>query len=523
MNKKIISSLIFLFIYLFFKKKKHIFAKTKYVKQFKPNSKMKIYNYGKTKNCLICGSIDGNIDKFIKIVAGSLRNLKNYVVETHPKEIERQERLAKKKEEEERLFGNVDLGGIPHYIPRPTKLKRMPKMMNCGYNLTDTIVIVNGCNCFGERDLKYYHDKLTILNKVLADNNTHILFVRGNDDPKYFEDELINFSNVKTIQDYSVVKLSKFNCLCIGGYVSLDRAWKIEQEKRIGRKMYWENEKMQYNEDDIDKIIKDYNIACVVTTTCPSFAFPGMNAYKHSVWASKDKAIINDMTEERVVMDKLYNKLVENNKKPYIWTYSRFKNNNQSMINDILFQSLNPFQFLHFNNTASSFFKVDFTKMLKENNCIAESLNRKMKSAFTYSNPWDDDNINVADVGESMDEEQAEGEDEEFDADFIDEVLGGADENGRAVEVDELRTEAREAPAAWHPYVIDHDEVLRPTNDTVRDIREEIDRFTAEMIASTTITANNDNMIYYDPATLRAAMAEATRGAVATDDGEGHG
>ena len=30
-------------------------------------------------------------------------------------------------------------------------------------------------------------------------------------------------------------------------------------------------------------------------------------------------------------------------------------------------------------------------------------------------------------------------------------------------------------------------------------------------------------MIYYDPATLRGAVADATRGAMATDDGEGHG
>lgn len=484
---------------------------------------MKVYDYGKTKNCLICGNIDGNFDKFIKTVVGSLRNLKSYVVETHPKEIERQERLARKKEEQERLFGNVDLGGIPHYAPRPTRLKKMPKTMNCGYNLTDTVIIVDGCNGFGERDLKYYHDKLEMFNNVLADNNTHVLFVRGNDDPKYFEDALIDLSNIKTIQDYSVVKLSKFNCLCIGGHVSLDRTWRMEQEKRIGRKMYWENENMQYNEDDIDKIIKEYNIACVVTNSSPSFAFPGMNEYKRSVWASNDKTVIKDMADERVIMDKIYNKLVENNKKPYIWAYSRFKNNNQSVINDILFQSLNPFQFLHFNDTASSFFKVDFSKMLKENDCVADSLGKKIKSAFTYSNPWDDDNIEVADGGEPMDEEQAEGEGEEFDADFIDEVLGGADENDRAAEVNELRAEAREAPAIWNPYVIDHDEVLRPTNDTVRGMRDELDRLTAEMIAGTTITTNNDNMIYYNPATLRGAMAEATRGAVATDDGEGHG
>ena len=272
---------------------------------------MKVYDYGKTKNCLICGNIDGNFDRFIKTVVGSLRNLKSYVVETHPKEIERQERLARKREEESHNGGGGIFGGpAPHYAPRPTRLKKMPKMMNCGYNLTDTVIIVDGCNGFGERDLKYYHDKLEMFNKVLADNNTHVLFVRGNDDPKYFEDALIDLSNIKTIQDYSVIKLSKFNCLCIGGCVSLDRTWRMEQEKRIGRKMYWENERMQYNEEDIDKILKEYNIACVVTASCPSFAYPGMNSFKYSTWASKDKTVIKDITEERMIMDKIYNKIV---------------------------------------------------------------------------------------------------------------------------------------------------------------------------------------------------------------------
>ena len=507
---------------------------------------MKVYDYGKTKNCLICGNIDGNFDRFIKTVVGSLRNLKSYVVETHPKEIERQERLARKREEESHNGGGGIFGGpAPHYAPRPTRLKKMPKMMNCGYNLTDTVIIVDGCNGFGERDLKYYHDKLEMFNKVLADNNTHVLFVRGNDDPKYFEDALIDLSNIKTIQDYSVIKLSKFNCLCIGGCVSLDRTWRMEQEKRIGRKMYWENERMQYNEEDIDNILKEYNIACVVTASCPSFAYPGMNSFKYSTWASKDKTVIKDITEERMIMDKIYNKIVENNKKPYIWTYSRFKNSNQNMINDILFQSLNPFQFFHFNDTASSFFKVDFSKMLKENEYVADSFEKKMKAhAFTYNDPFADE-----DIGEPMEDEEMideenipEAEGDEADRDFIDEILAEEDNNGRdngeGVAAGDGIWQAMDAPIAWNPgryaiyddgtmrratnaAVIDHDNVIRPNEETVRGMRDELDRLTAEL--ASTITVNNDNMIYYDPATLRGAVAEATRGAMATDDGEGHG
>lgn len=488
---------------------------------------MEIYDYGKTKNCLICGNIDGNFDRFIKTVVGSLRNLKSYVVETHPKEIERQERLARKREEESNNgVGGIFDGPAPHYAPRPTRLKKTPKMMNCGYNLTDTVVIVDGCNGFGERDLKYYHDKLEMFNKVLADNNTHVLFVRGNDDPKYFEDALIDFSNIKTIQDYSVIKLSKFNCLCIGGCVSIDRTWRMEQEKRVGRKMYWENERMQYNEEDIDKILKEYNIACVVTASCPSFAYPGMNSFKYSTWASKDKTVIKDITEERMIMDKIYNKLVENNKKPYIWAYSRFKNNNQSMINDILFQSLNPFQFLHFNVTASSFFKVDFSKMLKENEYVAESFEKKMKAhAFTYNNPFDDENIGEPMEDEVMIDENdiPEENGDEAERDFIDEMLAEENngrDNGEGVAARDGIWQALDEPIAWNlgRYAIYDDGTMRrATNaaveETVRGMRDELDRLNAEL--ASTITVNNDNMIYYGQATPRGAMA--------TDNGEGHG
>jgi hypothetical protein len=229
------------------------------------------------------------------------------------------------------------------------------------------ISIVDGFNNFGERELKYYYDKLENLNKVLSDNNSHILFIRGNDDPKYFEDELINLSNIKTIQDYSVIKLSKFNCLCIGGCVSIDRAWRKEQEKRVGRKMYWEGENIQYNEEDIDKILKEYDIACVITSSSPSFTFPGMNHIKNSSWVSEDKQVFKDIKDERLIMDKIYNKLTNANKKPYVWIYSRYNNSYQGMNNDIVFQSLYNFQFFSFKQSVESIFGVDFSKNLKSN------------------------------------------------------------------------------------------------------------------------------------------------------------
>jgi hypothetical protein len=233
-------------------------------------------------------------------------------------------------------------------------------------------------------------------------------------------------------------------------------------------------------------------------------------------------------------MDKIYNKIVENNKKPYIWVYSRFKNSSQNIINDILFQSLNKFQFFHFNNAASSFFKIDFSKMLKENEYVADSFNEKMKAhEFTYNDPFDDETMEEDE--EIIDEENIqEGNNYEAERDFIDEMLAEEDNNGR----DNGVRQALDAPIAWNPgryeiyddgtmrratntTVIDHDEVLHPNEETVRGIRNEVDRLTAELV--NTFTANNDDMIYYNPATLRGAVADATRGAIATDNGEGHG
>lgn len=336
---------------------------------------MKIYDYGKIKTCLICGSINGNVDRFVKMIVGSLTDIKKYKIEQHPKEIERQERIRRKQEEEVQALADRRNPFIPH-IPDPDphgnaprryvkKMKQLPK--SCGYCLDNTVLIVNGSNTFGQNDLKYYYDKFNMLNDVLADNNAHILFVRGNDDPKYFTDELLNLSNVKTIQDYSVIKLNKFNCLCIGGQVSLDRLWKSEQEKRIGKKMFWENEHITFDEDAINEILSKYKISCIVTPSSPSFAYPGTNVFKKSPWVTKDKSLLNDLNDERVIMDRVYNKIIESKSKPYIWTYSRFDASNQSVINDILFQSLRPFQFFNFNNAAAEYFNIDFSKQLKEN------------------------------------------------------------------------------------------------------------------------------------------------------------
>ena len=473
---------------------------------------MKIYDYGKIKTCLICGSINGNIDRFVKMIVGSLTRTGKYKVEQHPKEIERQERLRKKQEETQTILGNRNpfgLGGHlipPDNAPRRNvkKINKMPKY--CGYVLDNTVLIVNGSNTFGQNDLKYYYDKFNMLNDVLADNNAYILFVRGNDDPKYFTDELLNLSNIKTIQDYSVVKLDKFNCLCIGGQVSLDRLWKSEQEKRIGKKMFWENEHMTFDEDNINEILSKHKISCIITPSSPSFAYPGTNIFYKSPWIVKDKTLLNDLNNERVMMDKIYNKIIESKSKPYIWVYSRFDTSNQSMINDILFQSLRPFQFLNFNNTAADYFNIDFSKQLKENEFSSNS-----EMAKTYKTP----SVTVGHFRDAFDEADEEGHAEDNEEGEMEEDFEMAnpnmemaqDEVGNANEMNETPSLVDTITRYWEPgrYAVFEDNIAAPTIDMNMANAETYERLREE--------------IYREV----GAVAEATRGAIATDDGEGHG
>ena len=348
---------------------------------------MNVYNFEKIEKCYVCGNIDRNLSRFISTITS---NLKNFEKKEHPKEIERQARLKAQKEAMmaarlRGLGGGVPLGGhaIADIGPRAvrmvdmddiqaaytTKLKTssyLKSALDNSYN--DSVIIVSG-NCgIGTKNKEYYDDVFTELNKVLDANNCFILFVRGNnDDPSYFENRLIDFEHIKTIPDYSVVALKTYNCLCIGGSVSFDKEWKLSQENQFGKKLFWENEAPIFKGEELDAILKKFRISCVVTSTSPSFAYPGTNAFKKSKWLSEDKSILNRFSDERKVIDKIYEKIVDCDTKPYIWAYGRFKMNNQAKVNDILFASMQSYQLVSLNNMLSMYFGVDTSKILGTN------------------------------------------------------------------------------------------------------------------------------------------------------------
>lgn len=214
-----------------------------------------------------------------------------------------------------------------------TGKKSKPRRLNDHFN--NSIIIVSGDSYFGFRNVDYYEKKLININNLLVDINSHILFIRGNhDDPSYFNDKQFNLSNIKCVSDYSVIKTFNDNILCVGGAISLDRVWRIQQEQYIKRfndnlnKTYWENEKAIYNENLLNEIIKNgINIDFIVTHSTPNFV-ESTNKEGLEEWIENDEALKEDIKEERNTFDKIYSYLLDNNIQLKGWYYSHFNRYN---------------------------------------------------------------------------------------------------------------------------------------------------------------------------------------------------
>ena len=205
------------------------------------------------------------------------------------------------------------------------------KINNRGIN--NSIIIVCGDCGFGFHKFENYQIELTKLSKKLEEYNNCILFFRGNhDDPLYFENELINFSNIKTIPDYSVIKACDLYVLCVGGGISIDRKWRLQQEiiinlhnpnKETHKKLYWENEQIVYDENKLQEIADaklPINVVC--THSAPSFC-PPTDKNNIQAWLIQDSDLEKDLFEERNNLDKLYD-FCSRHFKINKWAYGHF-------------------------------------------------------------------------------------------------------------------------------------------------------------------------------------------------------
>lgn len=220
------------------------------------------------------------------------------------------------------------------------------------HSFKDSIIIVLGDCGIGFESPNFYKLLFEKQNKILAEYNTHVLLIRGNhDNPIYFNNELINYSNIKTLPDYSVL-LTKFgDMLCVGGGVSVDRMWRKQQEARINKykkpnskhrkELYWKDEMPFFDEMYLNGLKdKDINITTVLSHTAPSVAEPKT---KDGIvnWLMYDKELSKDIDIERQTMDDILNTLQNNGHDLSIWCYGHFHDDFFNKVDNVFFIGFN--------------------------------------------------------------------------------------------------------------------------------------------------------------------------------------
>ena len=327
---------------------------------------MKKYSFDNINNIYVIGDCHGEFKTYFHEIKKRLFVKDDDAEKPHPMEIERQARM-KAREEASRnaslrnaMRGHVirrNGGGLRFEMPRDityatlsdsntiTNVKKASKNRSSQYS--NSIFIVAGDCGIGFNKPKYYEDLFAKFNKILEYNNTFIIFVRGNhDDPAYFDGERINLSNIKAVPDYSVIEANKKSILCVGGAISTDRAWRKKQEERINRfassykkKLYWEGEAPVFDIDALTEIVKTTKVDYVVSHSAPSFASPETHGIVED-WAEGDTTLIDDMKNERITLDKVFNTLRDNGTKPSYWAYGHFNMCFLEKRSDTLFRAL---------------------------------------------------------------------------------------------------------------------------------------------------------------------------------------
>lgn len=217
---------------------------------------------------------------------------------------------------------------------------------NMYYNLRNCVIIVLG-NYFLDRN-KTLFNLLEEYNKKLSDINTHLLFIRGeNDNQDIFFNKEINFTNIKTLLDYSVIKVAKHSILAIGGNISIDRAWKKEYGTVISKCLYWENEKTEYNKELLDEILSSIHIDAIATISCPSFVSMPIDSYSKE-WINSDESLKDDIIQERIVMDEIYHQCILNKNMPHMWVFNQPKGQDEVYLNNIMFKGFHDSTFFNF-------------------------------------------------------------------------------------------------------------------------------------------------------------------------------
>lgn len=222
--------------------------------------------------------------------------------------------------------------------------------------IENCVMFICGDIGLGFNRLEKEQKELEAFNEILAEKNIIAIAVRGNhDDPFRFKEDLYGLSNFKVVSDYTVVSIGQEgpSVLCVGGGLSIDRVYRRTEffERQLKAQSlglpidkiipsYWENELPVYDEEALLNIERQgIGITHVVSHTSPSFAFKkDKNGLEY--WMQLDGDLYYDLDMERGALDKVYEWLKSNGRKPYEWVHGHFHEHNDETIDETRFVAL---------------------------------------------------------------------------------------------------------------------------------------------------------------------------------------
>ena len=156
----------------------------------------------------------------------------------------------------------------------------------------------------------------------------------NHDNPAYFDGQRVNCKRWKAVPDYSVLKAYGHTILCVGGAVSIDRGWRMDENQA-----YWPDEKPVYDQKQLESISETCAVDTVISHTAPSFC--EMTSYLGiQNLLEQDKDLLQDIQAERKVMDNICAFLKGHNHPVNQWCYGHFHESWHSEIDGVKYNML---------------------------------------------------------------------------------------------------------------------------------------------------------------------------------------
>ncbi len=214
------------------------------------------------------------------------------------------------------------------------------------YGMTDTLIVVAGDCGFGFERPGYYDNIFKRCCKKLQQANNWVVFIRGNhDNPAYFDGNQVDYKRWKAVPDYTVIRACGHSILCVGGAISVDRTLRdsyhsmITTEDVFSPKDYWPEEPPVFDSAKLAAINEKCEIDVVITHTSPSFCERNSHQGLED-WAKRDQTLLDDVSAERKVMDRILAYLTEHHHPISCWYYGHFHRSWHCMIDNITYNML---------------------------------------------------------------------------------------------------------------------------------------------------------------------------------------